>query len=104
MAAWRSVDGDPDRIHEAGSTTTALALVQGGGGVAIMPAALAAVAWRGLVAVPLRQHRPAVETAVVWRPSATSPVLRRFLRLALSTPEPDVLGPGRARRGRSILE
>ena len=103
VAAWRSVDGDPDRVHEAGTTTTALALVQGGAGVAIMPRALAAVAWRGLVAVPLRQHRPAVETAVVWRPSATSPVLRRFLRLALSTPEPDVLGPERARRGRSIL-
>ena len=48
-----------------------------------------------------QQHRPAVETAVVWRPSAASPVLRRFLRLALSTPEPDVLGPERARRGRA---
>ena len=104
VAAWRSVDGDPDRVLETGSTTTTLALVQGGAGVAIMPAALAAVAWSGLVAVPLRQHRPAVETAVVWRPSATSPVLRRFLRLALSTPEPDVLGPERARRGRSVLD
>lgn len=104
VAAWRSVDGDPARIQEARSTTTALALVQGGAGVAIMPASLAAVAWRGLVAVPLRQHRPAVETAVVWRPSATSPVLRRFLRLALSTPEPDVLGPERARRGRAVVD
>ena len=37
IAAWRSVDGDPDRIHETGTTTTALALVQGGAGVAIMP-------------------------------------------------------------------
>jgi DNA-binding transcriptional LysR family regulator len=98
LAAWRSVDGDPDRVLESGSITTALALVQGGVGVAILPAALAAVAWRGLVAAPLRQHRPAVETAVVWRPSATSPVVRRFLRLALSTPEPDVLGPGHRRR------
>ncbi len=96
VAAWRSIDGE--LIQEAGSITTALALVQGGAGVAILPAALAAVAWRGLVAAPLRQHRPAVETAVVWRPTAASPVLRRFLRLALSTPEPDVLGPGRARR------
>jgi DNA-binding transcriptional LysR family regulator len=96
VAAWRSVDGEA--LLEAGSITTLLALVQGGAGVAILPAAFSALAWHGLVAAPLRQHRPAVETAVVWRPSATSPVLRRFLRLALSTPEPDVLGPGRARR------
>ena len=93
VAAWQG-----SSVQEAGSITTLLALVQGGVGVAILPAAFSQLAWRGLVAAPLRQHRPAVETAVVWRPTAMSPVLQRFLRLALSTPEPDVLGPGRARR------
>src|ERR1019366_4978770 len=79
--------------ERADPATTTLALVQAGLGVTIMPVALAEVAWRGLRAMPLRQHHPAVETAVVWRHDATSPVLRRFLPIALATPEPDVLGP-----------
>jgi DNA-binding transcriptional LysR family regulator len=102
-AAWRAVDGDPKRVRESGTTTTILALVEAGFGVAVMPAALADVAWSSLAVVPLRQHRPAVETAVVWRHANTSPVLRRFLRLALATPEPDVLGPDRARPRRHSL-
>ncbi len=97
LAAWRGSGGDAERIRETHSTTTTLALVQAGLGVTIMPAALAEVAWQGLQALPLRQHHSAVETAIVWRRDATSPVLRRFLRIALSTPEPDVLGPDHAR-------
>lgn len=97
LAVWRASGADPERIREADSTTTTLALVQAGLGVTIMPVALAEVAWRGLRAMPLRQHHPAVETAVVWRHDATSPVLRRFLPIALATPEPDVLGPDHAR-------
>jgi DNA-binding transcriptional LysR family regulator len=98
VAAWRAVDGSAQRIRESDSTTTTLALVAAGHGITVMPQSLAEVAWEGLVSLPLRQHRPAVETAIVWRRDATSPVLRRFLRLALATPEPDVLGPERARR------
>jgi DNA-binding transcriptional LysR family regulator len=98
VAAWRAVDGSPERVRESDSTTTTFALVAAGHGITVMPQALAEAAWDGLVSLPLRQHRPAVETAIVWRHDATSPVLRRFLRLALSTPEPDVLGPERARR------
>jgi DNA-binding transcriptional LysR family regulator len=97
LAAWLSVDGDRDAVRECDSTTTMLALVEAGLGAAIIPSALAAVAWPSLVVLPLRQHRRAVETAIVWRRDATSPVLRRFLRLALATPEPDVLGPALAR-------
>lgn len=66
-------------------------------GVALMPASTADVAWHGLVVRPLRQHAPAVDTAMAWRPSHDEPVLRRFLRIALATPEPDVLGPAVAR-------
>ena len=97
LAVWRASGGDPERIRETDSTTTTLALVQAGLGVTMMPAALAEVAWRRLRALALRQHHPAVETAVVWRRDATSPVLGRFLRIALATPEPDVLGPAHAR-------
>jgi DNA-binding transcriptional LysR family regulator len=102
LATWRASGGDPERIRETDSTTTTLALVQAGLGVTMMPAALADVAWRGLKTVPLRQHHPAIETAIAWRPDATSPVLRRFLRIALSTPEPDVLGPDHARPARAV--
>lgn len=97
LAVWRASGGDPERIRETDSTTTTLALVQAGLGVTMMLAPLAEVAWLRLRALALRQHHPAVETAVVWRRDATSPVLGRFLRIALATPEPDVLGPAHAR-------
>lgn len=97
LATWRANGGDDERVRETDSTTTMLALVEAGLGMTIMPASLADVAWRGLRKLSLRQHHPAIETAIAWRSDATSPVLRRFLRLALSTPEPDVLGPDHAR-------
>jgi DNA-binding transcriptional LysR family regulator len=96
-AAWAAAGGNPERVREAGATHTTLALVHAGLGFTLMPAALAEIIWSGLRALALRQHRPAVETAILWRADATSPVLRRFLRIALSTPEPDVLGPDHAR-------
>jgi DNA-binding transcriptional LysR family regulator len=97
LETWRANGGDRERVRETDSTTTTLALVQAGLGVTMMPASLADVAWRGLHKLPLRQHHRAVETAIAWRADATSPVLRRFLRIALATPEPDVLGPEHAR-------
>jgi DNA-binding transcriptional LysR family regulator len=97
LATWTANGGEDDRVRETDSTTTTLALVQAGLGMTMMPAALADVAWRGLRTLPLRQHHPAIETAIAWRSDQASPVLRRFLRIALSTPEPDVLGPGHAR-------
>jgi DNA-binding transcriptional LysR family regulator len=97
LATWQAAGGNPEHLRETDSTLTALALVEAGLGVAIMPAAVTAMVWHGLVALPLLQHRPAVETMIVWRHDVTSPVLRRFLRIALSTPEPDVLSPEHAR-------
>ena len=97
VETWRANGGDRQRVRETDSTTTTLALVQAGLGFTMMPASLADVAWDGLHKLPLRQHHRAVETAIAWRADATSPVLRRFLRIALSTPEPDVLAPEHAR-------
>jgi DNA-binding transcriptional LysR family regulator len=97
LATWRANGGEDDRVRETDSTTTTLALVQAGLGMTMMPAALAEVAWQGLRRLPLRQHHPAIETTIAWRSEETSPVLRRFLRIALSTPEPDVLGPSHSR-------
>jgi DNA-binding transcriptional LysR family regulator len=97
LATWQAAGGSPERIRETDSILTGLALVDARLGIAIMPAAVTAVAWQGLVVLPLLQHRPAIETVIVWRRDATSPVLRRFLTIALSTPEPDVLSPEHAR-------
>ena len=97
LATWRANGGEDDQLRETDSTTTTLALVQAGLGVTMMPAALADVAWSGLRKLPLRQHHAAIETAIAWRTGETSPVLQRLLRIALSTPEPDVLGPDHAR-------
>jgi DNA-binding transcriptional LysR family regulator len=97
LATWQEAGGNPEHVRETDSTLTALALVEAGLGVAIVPTAVTPMVWRGLVALPLLQHHPAVETVIIWRHDATSPVLRRFLRIALSTPEPDVLSPEHAR-------
>jgi DNA-binding transcriptional LysR family regulator len=97
VATWQAAGGNPEHVREADSTMTALALVEAGLGITMLPADVTVVVWRGLRALPLLQHHAAVETAIMWRHDATSPVLRRFLRIALSTPEPDVLSPEHAR-------
>ena len=96
-AAWASAPAGSDVRHEASSVMHALALVEAGAGITLLPAHYTSLIWKGLVAKPLRQHTAVVETAVCWRPDEDSPVLRRFLRTALSTPEPDMLGPEHAR-------
>ncbi len=83
--------------HEAGSVAHALALVEAGIGVTLLPADQGALVGERLVTRPLKQHTAVVETAVCWRADEDSPVLRRFLRTALATPEPDVLSPEHAR-------
>lgn len=81
------------RVLRVGSVPQALAAVAAASdAVTLLPADHAAALWPGLVARPLRRHTGVVETGVCWRPDDDSPVLRRFLRAALSTPEPDVLG------------
>ncbi|MFF4214472.1 LysR family transcriptional regulator [Streptomyces sp. NPDC001796] len=95
--AWSGAPKASATHHEAGSVAHALALVEAGAGVTLVPMEHTALVWPGLVPRPLRQHTGVVETAVCWRPDEDSPVLRRFLRGALSTPEPDVLGPALGR-------
>ncbi|BBG03334.1 MULTISPECIES: LysR family transcriptional regulator [Pseudonocardia] len=93
-AVWDQVGpAGYDHRHEATSVLHALSLVESGAGVALLPAQVTSLLWPGLVARPARQHTPVVETGALWRADEDSPVLRRFLRAALSTPEPDVLGP-----------
>ncbi|ANY08838.1 LysR family transcriptional regulator [Pseudonocardia sp. HH130630-07] len=85
--------GTAARSVPVGSVVQALAMVQAAGDAyCLLPAQHAAHLPTGLVARPLRQHTGVVETGVCWRPDDDNPVLQRFLRAALSTPEPNVLG------------
>lgn len=78
------------------SVPTTVGLVAAGLGVALLPASTPRLP--GVTVLPLKQHVPPVETAVLWRRGETpTAVLAQFLRLALATPEPDALGPEKAR-------
>jgi DNA-binding transcriptional LysR family regulator len=96
--AWTAARTQSTARHEAGSIAHALALVEAGVGVTLLPVDHVSLVCDRLVVRPLKQHTTVVETAVCWRADEDSPVLRRFLRTALSTPEPDVLSPEHARR------
>lgn len=94
VAAWRRGSGAAPEVVQTESVVGVLALVSAGVGVALLPASADGLAWDALVTRPLRQHAPPVETAIAWLARDDAPVLRRLLRVALATPEPDVLGPG----------
>jgi DNA-binding transcriptional LysR family regulator len=80
---------------------TAVALVGAGAGVSVLPAAVREVCPPQAVVLPLARHVPVVETGLLRRRAdPPTPPVRRFLRLALDTPEPDVLGPAFARATR----
>src|SRR5918999_1150569 len=70
-----------------------------GVGVSVLPASAAQVCGPYAVTRPLARHVPVVETGLLRRRTdPPSTLVQRFLRLALDTPEPDVLGPAYARR------
>jgi DNA-binding transcriptional LysR family regulator len=92
--AWQRADISPARRYTVSNLDAALHLVAAGFGVALMPASVGAVERRGVVVRRVSQPLPPLEWAVVWRRhERLSPVLARFLRAAMSTPEPDRLGP-----------
>ncbi|MEQ3549760.1 LysR family transcriptional regulator [Pseudonocardia nematodicida] len=95
----RAAAGTATRSVSAGSVVQALAIVEAAGDAyCLLPAEHSRQLPDGLVARRLRQHTGVVETGVCWRPDDDNPVLHRFLRVALSTPEPNVLGPELTRR------
>ncbi|GAY07268.1 LysR family transcriptional regulator [Pseudonocardia sp. N23] len=92
-AAWADATRGDDARREVSSVMHALALVEAGAGITLLPAQYLASSWPGVRTRPLRRYTAVVETAALWRADEDTPVLKRFLRAALSTPEPDVLGP-----------
>jgi DNA-binding transcriptional LysR family regulator len=80
---------------------TAVALVGAGAGVSVLPASVREICPPEAVVLRLARHVPVVETGLLRRRTdPPTPPVRRFLRLALDTPEPDVLGPAFARTTR----
>jgi DNA-binding transcriptional LysR family regulator len=95
------LSGFEPRRHEVQLMQTVIALVGAGVGVSVLPAAARELCGPYARALPLARHVPVVEVGLVRRRSdAPTPPARRFLRLALDTPEPDVLGPAFARHDR----
>jgi DNA-binding transcriptional LysR family regulator len=93
------LSGFQPTLREVDLVQTAVALVGAGVGVSVLPASAAQVCGPEAVTRPLARHVPVVETGLLRRRTdPPSPPVQRFLRLALDTPEPDVLGPAYARR------
>ncbi|HEY3598588.1 MAG TPA: LysR family transcriptional regulator [Paraburkholderia sp.] len=68
--------------QEAIQMQTIVSLVSAGMGVALVPQSLRNLRRTGVVYRPLRESVPAVETALVWRTNAVSPVLAGFIDIA----------------------
>lgn len=101
IAACHTSGFTPIAIRETQLVQTAVALVSAGLGVTVLPLSLARAYGARAGVVPLGRPVHMVETVLLWRRGhEASPVLHRFLRIALSTPEPDMLGPDKARHAR----
>jgi DNA-binding transcriptional LysR family regulator len=86
-------------LREVQLVQTVLSLVGAGLGVSVLPSSVRRLAGPEVVVRPLSRHLPVVETAVLRRRAdLPSPQVQHFLRLALATPEPDMLDPEHTRR------
>lgn len=98
LGACRLSGFEPEQ-REVELVQTVAALVGAGAGVSVLPASVAAVCGPDTVTRPLARPVPVVETGLLRRRTdPPTPPVAHFLRLALDTPEPDVLGPAFARR------
>lgn len=70
----------PRVVQEAAETSTLLALVAAGMGLALVPMATRGLAFQGIVFRPVR-NAPPVDLAVAWRRGGKTPLVRRFLAL-----------------------
>jgi DNA-binding transcriptional LysR family regulator len=92
LAGFEPTVADVRLVH------TVIVLIEAGLGVSVLPASAARLVGPRAVVRPLARHVPSVETAVLRRRAdQPSPQAQHFLRLALATPEPDVLQPEHAR-------
>lgn len=74
----------PTVAQEAIQMQTIIGLVSAGMGIALVPASLQNLQRVGVVYKSLQEPTPQVETAMLWRDDADSPVLDQFLQVARS--------------------
>jgi DNA-binding transcriptional LysR family regulator len=105
VEACRQAGFEPN-VRDVKLVPTVVALVGAGLGVSILPSSVRAVRGDKVALLPLARHVPVVETAIVRRrDEPPAPPAAHLLRLALSTPEPDMLAPelAPARTGRDAV-
>lgn len=97
MRACRLSGFEPGIVCESGSAQGALALVEAGLGITLLPA-LAAEPRPGLTAAPLSDDSLARQLVVIWREKGASPAARAFVRLCapLDDHSPQETPPKRA--------
>lgn len=69
----------PKVLQEAILLQTAISLVAGGFGVALVPASLQNLQRTGVAYKPLQEPTPEIEISLAWRRDDSSPVLQKFL-------------------------
>ena len=74
----------PRVVQEALEMQTALGLVAGGLGVAMVPGGVRRLSWPGIVLRPMPRPVPDIELALACRTDEPSPIVPRFLELARS--------------------
>lgn len=72
----------PRIVQEALEMQTALGLVAGGLGVAVVPGGVRNFSWPGIVLLPMPEPAPTIELSLASRLDEPSPILPHFLRIA----------------------
>jgi DNA-binding transcriptional LysR family regulator len=86
--ACRAAGFVPRHTHEAGQTSTVLALVAAGLGVALLPESVLAVTVEGVRFRPLAHTGVTTDVALAWRSDDPSPALARALTVLLEEHRP----------------
>lgn len=94
FAACRRAGFEPAEVHEVAETSTLVAFVAAGIGVALVPTSVRHLQITGATFKPLAGTTAEVELATAWRRGDDSPVLARVLARAQA-----LLGGGRGRGG-----
>ena len=72
----------PRVVQEALEMQTALGLVAGGLGIAVVPDGVRSLSWPGIVLKPMPKPAPTIELSIAYRIDETSPILPHFLEIA----------------------
>jgi DNA-binding transcriptional LysR family regulator len=72
----------PRVVQEATEMQTALGLVAGGLGVAVVPNGVRSLSWPGIILKPMPKPAPTIELSIAHRLDETSPILPHFLEIA----------------------